>query len=138
MLLLIFWQRRTKMKNAKKLVLAALMVAMMAVTLCSCGGANIDGTYVVFEADGKSVDEAVKAYEAMGQSITAEEICTMSFTDGKNFSMTVMGQTMGTGTYEVSGETLKLTADNQTIDATIKDGVITITANGQNMKLKKK
>jgi hypothetical protein len=32
------------MKSIKKIALAALMVAMMAFALCSCGGANADGT----------------------------------------------------------------------------------------------
>ncbi len=125
------------MKHAKKLVLAALMVAVMAFALCSCG-ANVDGTYVVTEAGGNSVDEAIKKYAEAGINYTAEEICTIVLSDGKNFKMTVMGKEQASGTYKASGETLTLTVDDSSMDATIKDDVISITVGGQNMKLKKK
>ncbi|MBR0146409.1 MAG: hypothetical protein IJM25_07100 [Eubacterium sp.] len=130
------------MKNAKKLVLAALMIAVMAFALCSCGDStNYDGTYVVFESNGNSVEDAIKAYEAMGQTYTAEQICTMKLYDGSKFDLSVMGTTLGSGKYEVSGETMKLSDANDSgssLDATYKDGVITIAINGQSMKLKKK
>lgn len=125
------------MKNIKKFALAALMVVVMAFALSACGSANVDGKYVVFEADGKSVDDAIKLYEAAGQSLTAEQICTITLSGGENFSMTVMGQSMGEGTYKVSGDTISLTVDGSTMDAELKDGVLTITVGAQNMKLKK-
>ena len=43
------------MKNAKKLVLAALMVAVMAFALCACGSQNADGTYYGDYIDGMAV-----------------------------------------------------------------------------------
>ena len=126
------------MKSIKKIALAALMVAMMAFALCSCGGANADGTYVVFESNGQSIDDALKVYESMGQSLTAEEVCTMKLYDGGKFDMSVMGTNLGSGEYKLSGETLTLSDANNTMDATLKDGVITMEVSGQSMKLKKK
>ena len=126
------------MKSAKKIVLAALMVAMLAFALCACGGSNVDGTYVVTESNGQSVDAALEQYKAAGLEMTAEQLCTITLSDGKNFKMTVLGNDLGSGTYEVSGETLKFTADGQSVDATIKDGEISISIGGQSMKCKKK
>ncbi len=56
---------------------------------------------------------------------------------GKNLTVTVMGVSK-TGTYELSGETLKMTFDGETATATYKDGVITWTKDGETMTLKKK
>ena len=66
------------MKNVKKLVLAALMVAVMAFALCSCGGSAADGTYVVTEVNGQDVESALKLYEAAGTKMTAEELCSIT------------------------------------------------------------
>lgn len=125
------------MKNAKKIVLAMLMAMVMAFALCSCGGANADGTYVVSEADGKNVDEALKVYEKMGQSMTAEQLCTLTI-NGSKFTLTFLGASVGEGSCEVSGETLKLTVGEQSMTGTIKDGSITLSMGGTNMVLKKK
>ena len=126
------------MKKAKKLVLAALMVAVMAFALCACGGGNVDGTYVAYESNGQNVEEALEKYKEAGMEMTAEQLCTITLSDGKNFTMTVLGNDMGSGTYEVSGETLKLTVNDSTQEATIKDGEISISMNGSSLKLKKK
>ena len=125
------------MKNVKKLVFAALMVAVMAFALCACGSSNVDGTYVVSESNGASVDTALEGLATQGIELTAEQLCTIKLEGGKNLTFTLLGESK-TGTYEVSGETLKLTIDGSTQEATIKDGVITINAGGQSMSLKKK
>ena len=125
------------MKNVKKLVFAALMVAVMAFALCACGSSNVDGTYVVSESNGTDVETALEGMKAQGIDFTAEQLCTVKLEGGKNLTFTLLGESK-TGTYEVSGETLKLTIDGSTQEATIKDGVITINAGGQSMSLKKK
>jgi len=126
------------MKSAKKIVLAVLMIAAMAMALCSCGGANVDGTYVVTEAEGKSIDEALKLYEAAGMSYTAEQICTLKLYDGSKFTLTVMGNTMAEGTYSATSDKVTLTAGAENIECPISGDVITISAGGQSMKVKKK
>ena len=126
------------MKKAKKLVLAALMVAVMAFALCACGSANVDGTYVVFEANGQDVEAALEIYRAQGNEMTAEQLCTITLSDGKNFKMTVQGNDLGTGTYEVSGETITFSAGGDSISGTLKDGEMSVSIGGSSMKLKKK
>ena len=124
--------------KAKKLVLAALMVAVMAFALCACGSSNVEGTYVVFESNGQNVDEALEQYKTQGVEMTAEQLCTITLSSDSKFTMTVMGTEMGSGTNEVSGENLKLTVGENAIDATLKDGEMSFSLNGTSMKLKKK
>jgi len=125
------------MKNAKKLVLVALMAAVMAFALCACG-ANVDGTYVVSEYNGQNVDEALTQLKEQGIEMKVEDLGTMTLSDGKNVTVSMMGETKK-GTYELKGDTLTITSeDGQTGSATIKDGVITYSGDGTTMKLKKK
>ena len=129
------------MKNAKKLVLVALMAAVMAFALCACG-ANVDGTYVVSEYNGQNVDEALTQLNTQlkeqGIEMKVEDLGTMTLSDGKNVTVSMMGETKK-GTYELKGDTLTITSeDGQTSSATIKDGVITYSGDGTTMKLKKK
>ena len=123
------------MKNAKKIVLAALMVAAMAFALCACGSKNVDGTYVVYEVNGSGVDEALEGAKEAGMELTAEQLCSFKLSGG-NVTVSLMGMEK-TGTYEVDGTTLKITLEGQTANATIEDGVITFNNNGQTMKCKK-
>lgn len=125
------------MKNAKKLVLVALMAAVMAFALCACG-VNVDGTYVVSEYNGQNVDEALTQLKEQGIEMKVEDLGTMTLSDGKNVTVSLMGETKK-GTYELKGDTLTITSeDGQTGSATIKDGVITYSGDGTTMKLKKK
>jgi len=125
------------MKNAKNLVLVALMAAVMAFALCACG-ANVDGTYVVSEYNGQNVDEALTQLKEQGIEMKVEDLGTMTLSDGKNVTVSMMGETKK-GTYELKGDTLTITSeDGQTSSATIKDGVITYSGDGTTMKMKKK
>ena len=125
------------MKNVKKYVLAALMVAVMAFALCACGGSNVDGTYVVSEYNGQDLNTALEQLKAAGMDLTADTFCTFKLEGGKNLTVTFMG-TSKSGTYSVSGETLTMTIDNESTTANIKDGVISWTMGNETLKLKKK
>lgn len=124
------------MKNVKKLVLAALMVAVMAFALCSCGGSAADGTYVVTEVNGQDVESALKLYEAAGTKMTAEELCSITIS-GKTFSMNAMG-IKAEGDFAVDGENITMTSSGDTATGTLKDGVLSFTLSGTQMVLKKK
>ena len=125
------------MKSVKKFVLAALMAALMAFALCACGGSNVEGTYVVSEYNGQSIDTALAQMKEMGVEMTAETLGTITLASGNKATLAMMGASK-TGTYEVSGETLKITIDGETQSVSIKDGVITYTEDGTTMKMKKK
>lgn len=125
------------MKNAKKLVLAALMVAVMAFALCSCGGGSVDGTYVVSEYKGQNIDDALEQMKSLGVEMTAEQLGMITLSDGKNATLSMMGVSKS-GTYTVDGENLTITVDGQSSTVNIKDGVITYTEGSETMKMKKK
>ncbi len=130
------------MKSAKKIMVAVCMMAAMMVVLCSCGGSNNDGTYVVQSMMGMDVQQLLDMYASAGgddQSVpkTAEDLATLKI-DGKSFTMKINGQQDYTGDCEISGETIKLTIQGDTASGTIKDGVITIEVEGSSMTFKKK
>jgi len=124
------------MKKATKLVLTALMVATMAFALCACGK-NIDGTYVVSEYNGQSVDDAIAQMQEQGMEITADQLGTCTLSNGKDATLSMMGESK-TGTYELSGENLTMTIDNETKTLTYKDDAITYSEGGISMTMKKK
>ena len=124
------------MKNAKKLVLVALMAAVMAFALCACG-ANVDGTYVVSEYNGQNVDEALAQLKEQGVEMKVEDLGTMTLSDGKNVTVSMMGETKK-GIFKIVMCFCVTSEDGQTGSATIKDGVITYSGDGTTMKLKKK
>ena len=125
--------------NVKKYVLAALMMVAMAFALCSCGS-GVDGTYVISEYNGQSVDQTIEQMKELGMDYTAETFCSIKL-DGKNVTLSFMGVSVN-GTYEVNGETLTMTMTNgdksESATATIKDGTITWTKDSETMVLKKK
>ena len=134
-------KRRAKMKSAKKIVVAVAMMAAMVAVLCSCGGGN-DGTYVVQNMMGMDVQQLLDLYSSMGGDDatvpkSAEDLATLKIS-GKSFTMKVSGQDDVTGDCEISGETIKLTAQGETMEGTIKDGVITVDEGGTSMTFKKK
>ena len=128
------------MKNIKKYVLSALMVAFMALTLCSCGGKTLEGTYVVYEYGGKDIDtviaEAKEEAEAQDVEITPAQYLSLTFDANKNVKMTVMGATVD-GTYEVSGDTVTMKVKDKEISATVNGNEISWTDKNITAKLKK-
>ena len=125
------------MKKVKKIVLAALMVAVMAFALCSCGSAKVDGTYVISDYNGQSLDVALDQFKAAGVEFSADQLCTFTFANGKDVTITFMGESK-TGTYTIDGETITFTLDGESASATVKDGKIVWTKDGQRMTLAKK
>ena len=131
------------MKSAKKLVVAVCMMVAMVAVLCSCGKSN-DGTYVISNMMGMDVQSLLDLYAGMGgddASVpkTAEDLMTLEI-KGNSFTMSskMEDEQNQSGTCEINGETIKLTVDGETIEGTIKDGVITLTEDGSSMEFKKK
>ena len=85
------------MKKTKKIVVAVLMMAMMVFALCSCGK-NADGTYVISNLNGQSIDDLLTMYkEQLGQEMSAEEVGKLVIS-GENVTMSIneMGEKSGT------------------------------------------
>ena len=124
------------MKNGKRIVAAVLMLAVMAFALCSCGS-KVDGTYVISDYNGQSLDAALELFKAAGTEMTAEQLCTFKFANGKEVTVTFMGESK-TGEYSVSGDTITMTLDGESASATLKDGKIVWSKDGETMTLSKK
>ena len=78
------------MKRVKKLVLAALMVAMMAIAMVGCGSQNYDGTYIVDTYGGSPVSEMLDKVNAADSSLnmTAEQLSKVVIS-GNNITISV-------------------------------------------------
>ena len=126
------------MKTAKKLVLAALMVAVMAFALCACGSQNADGTYVIESLNGQSVQTVIDSYKEMGLGDMTAEQLTKLVISGENCTLSAYQSDDKTGTVKVDGEKITITIDGKDEVGTLKDGTLTITESGISMVMKKK
>ncbi len=117
------------MKKLVKVFGLLAVVICMGATLVACGG--ITGTY-----------KGTYSETAMGVTYSTE--MTLQLKSGDKFTMTAkisMGSESSEnsvdGTYSVDGEKLTLKVDGNDIEATIKDGVITLDYEGITFELKK-
>ena len=109
------------MKTMKKLVSLSL-VAVMMFALVACGGSDIVGTWSATEMGIK----VTYTFEDDGTGSANTAGIDMDFeyeVDGNEISMKLsfFGETQeGTGTFEIDGDTLKLTIDGETAEFTRK------------------
>lgn len=126
---------------AKMLSLALVFVCVIGLAACGGGDASAAGTYRLqtIEMAGMSMDLEQLA-ETAGVSADDMAINLDLKSDG-NFSLDMSALEAAdmsmSGTWEASGSDIKLTVDGQTMTATLKDGVITLAAEGVSMTFKK-
>ena len=126
------------MKKAKRIVAAALMMVVMVFALCSCGGANADGTYVIESMNGQEISTILEQYKSLGMGDLSAEDLSKIVISGNKLTITSYQEADQTGTVEVSGDTLKLTVDGDTQEATLSGDKLTMSASGITMVYKKK
>ena len=109
------------MKTMKKLVSLSL-VAVMMFALVACGGSDIVGTWTTTQ-NGVTVTYTFED-DGTGSANTAGIDMDFEYeVDGNEISMKLsfFGETQeGTGTFEIDGDTLKLTIDGETAEFTRK------------------
>ena len=109
------------MKTMKKLVSLSL-VAVMMFALVACGGSDIVGTWTTTQ-NGVTVTYTFEE-DGTGSANTAGIAMDFEYeVDGNEISMKLsfFGETQeGTGTFEIDGDTLKLTIDGETAEFTRK------------------
>ncbi|MDL2218163.1 hypothetical protein LJC27_05840, partial [Christensenellaceae bacterium OttesenSCG-928-M15] len=125
--------------NSKKMVALLSVLMVCAMVFAACGG-------TAASAEGKYVISAMKE-SSTGMEITGDLLATMLGGDteaiyielksGNNFVMVIPDE-KGEGTYELSGETLKLTVDGDTQECTLKDNVISMSMSTATMEFTKK
>ena len=129
------------MKNAKKIVVAMMLVVMM-LSVTACGGGNkVAGAYS-FESmtEGSTTYTAQQLkdlYSQMGQEIDIDSMFSLEMKSDNTFTMKTDDDSQS-GTYTVDGDTVAMTAENETINATYSDGTLTISEDGMTMVFKKK
>ena len=116
-------------------------VVAFAIALCfalvGCGGGDkadpkkaVIGTWELSELTGASEDD-MAMMKAFGLTIEA------TFAEDGTFKLGMFGETMD-GTWDAkSADKVSLTIEGDSVDATIKDGVLSIEVDGEGMKFKK-
>ena len=118
----------------KKLTAMLLVIAvmMMIVAGCSKGGSNVAGKYKLksYTEGGEtmSVEELSEMLEGTGMSI--DEMFSLELKSDGTFSISMMGEDPVSGTYKVDGEKIAMTAEGETLNATIKGSELTMAQDG--------
>lgn len=127
---------------AKMLSLALVFVCVIGLAACGGGGdTSAAGTYRLqtIEMSGMSMDLEQLA-ESAGVSADDMAINLDLKSDG-NFTLDMSALDAAdmsmSGTWEASGSNIKLTVEGEIINATLKDGVITLAEEGVSMTFKK-
>ena len=130
------------MKKFIAALCAALVAAVISVTLAACGGGGVAGTYKLASmsmAISPGEDPVVLEVgdEYMGE-ILSEDFYTLELKDDNTFTMHInvgSGETSFSqeqdGTWELDGNKLSLTAEGETVEGTLEDGTITMTMGGE-------
>ncbi len=123
---------------AKMLSLALVFVCVIGLAACGGGDSSAAGSYKLQTIE-MSMDLEQLA-EASGVSADEMTIILDLKEDG-NFSLDMSALESAdmsmSGTWEGSGSSVKLTVEGETINCTLKDGVLTMAAEGVSMTFKK-
>ena len=125
------------MKKALALALAALLLIGL---LAACGGggggsSKYEGTYYMSKLADFTVQEYADLFEISLEE--AEKAFAIELKSGGKASFIEDGEPEEC-TWKVDGEKLILTEDGETLEGTIKDGVITFDFDGEILELTKK
>lgn len=126
------------MKSKLKVLGVAAFALALCFALVGCGGGDKDdsskkaviGTWELSEITGISEDD-LALMEALNLTVEA------TFAEDGTFKLGMFGETMD-GTWDAkSADKVSLTIEGDSVDATIKDGVLSIEVDGEGMKFKK-
>lgn len=125
------------MKTNLKKILLVLTVGAMLLGLVACGGGH-EGKYYIEEMFGMDV-AAIASMSGMSEKEVRESMYIELKSGGKFAMVSVDGDDKDSDevTYTISGEKITLTMDGESVEGTIKGGVITIDQDGFTMKFKK-
>ena len=126
------------MKKTLSIVLAVVMV-LAVFTACGSNGEDsadnsVVGTWKATQVEAAGVQVSL---EDFAQSTGTELAISIELRADGTFSMSMNDEVQGEGTYEVKGNTVALTADGATLNATLEDGKMTIDASGSKVILEK-
>ena len=126
------------MKSKLKVLGVVAFALALCFALVGCGGDDksaeykkaVVGTWEMTELAGSSEDD-LAMMKSFGLTVEA------TFAEDGTFKLGIFGETMD-GTWEAkSADKVSLTIEGDSVDATIKDGVLSIEVDGEGMKFKK-
>lgn len=125
------------MKSKLKVLGVVAFALALCFALVGCGGGDkadpkkaVIGTWELSELTGSSEDD-LASMKAFGLTVEA------TFAEDGTFKLGMFGETMD-GTWDAkSADKVSLTIEGDSVDATIKDGVLSIEVDGEGMKFKK-
>ena len=127
----------------KKTVAIVMLAVLLLGLLAACGGGDgkYVGTYKLNKMESMSLQD-VADYLYDGDLEKAKNFVTLELKSGGKASFNVDGEDPVDLTWKVDGEKISLTGKNddgteETIQCTVKDGVITMDMDGEVLELKK-
>lgn len=125
------------MKSKLKVLGVVAFALALCFALVGCGGDDkadykkaVIGTWELSEITGSSEDD-MDMMKALGLTVEA------AFAEDGTFKLGAFGEAMD-GTWDAkSADKVSLTIEGDSVDATIKDGVLSIEVDGEGMKFKK-
>lgn len=131
----------------KKVLAILTAVLMLTVALIGCGGGagGSAGTYKFksmsaggMEVTRESLQQILDiAAAAGGEKMNVDDVMKLELTNDGKFKMGIYQEEDVEGTYEVSGETIKMTADGETLEGTLKGNTLTISMEGESIVFEK-
>lgn len=124
------------MKRSKKALLVVVALAMVAVlTLVGCSGSSdpMEGTWKLSGAKAAGVEMTVDQLKAVQPNLDM----TLECKGGKMTLVSSLITGEGKGTYKVDGEKVTIESDGQSMEATLKDGRLTVEISGVELYLEK-
>ena len=124
------------MKRSQKTLLVIVALALVALfTLVGCGGSSdpMAGTWNLSGAKVAGVEMTADQLQAVQPDLDM----TLECNDGKLTLTSSLFSGTREGTYTVNGETVTIESDGQSMEATLKDGRLTIEIGGVELYLEK-
>lgn len=127
----------------KMLSLMLVLVCVISMTACGSKKSDVIGAYKLqtIEMEGVSMDiEELVSYLGEEGEEGADLNIILDIQDGGKFKLDMSSlddSLSGEGTWEEADGKLKLTVEGETIEATLKDGVITMAEEGTSMTFAK-
>ena len=131
-------EKEMKKRFNKIISLALVLICVFALAACGGGGSGAEGTYTfkTMSMQGMTFDIEQLA-ETLGEEADQLKISLVLNSDGSLKLEADALEMSGEGTWKASGSTVTMTIDGEEMTATLKDGEITMSAEGITLTFKK-
>ena len=121
-----------------KRIVALLLVAICVVSFVGCSGGSVaTGVYKLESFMGMDIDAANELYGANGGEGSIDELFILELKSGNKAVFTIQGEKAELD-YKISGDTITLSGQGESLSGTFKDGKITLSIEGVELIFAKK